>query len=244
MTTPMQPDSNPFLVLEGFQRAQEPMAQRGVFNIQGQEKTGKTHLAFTATPPLAYISIDKGEEGVIQKFQYNQSIARMEVKYDPQAGAAASEQIWEYLKYHIQECYRINQGSLIIDTTTELWEILRLARFGKLSQVQPHHYGPLNAEMNEIIRWAYAARSMNTILLHKMGSVFGSPGQTERKGFSQMGYLVQANIQTFRRDLPEGGSSFGFQIIDHRTAPHLNGYVMEGERATIPWLLYYSMGGQ
>jgi len=234
---------NPFLTLPGFTQAQEPMAQRLVINIQGLEKTGKTHLALTSPSPLAFISIDKGEEGVIQKFQYNESIARMEVRYDPTAGSSAANDLWEYVKDQIRQAYQINQGTLIIDTATELWEMMRLGRLGKLTQVRPHHYAPVNAEMNEVIRWAYDATSMNTIFLHKMGSVFDVPGQLERKGFSQMGYLVQANIQAFRRDLPEGGSSFGFQVLDHRTAPQLNGYVLEGERATIPWLLHYSWGG-
>ena len=61
--------------------------------------------------------------------------------------------------------------TISVDTATELWELLRMARFGKLTQVMPYQYGPVNAEFRSLIRMAYAS-DKNLILLHKMRKVY------------------------------------------------------------------------
>ncbi len=42
--------------------------------------------------------------------------------------------------------------SIVIDTASEAWELVRLARFGKLTQVMPQHYGPVNTEFRDMIK--------------------------------------------------------------------------------------------
>ena len=53
----------------GFSDTYTPAPQRLIVDIAGPEKSGKTHLALTGPKPIIFFSIDKGTEGVVEKFQ-------------------------------------------------------------------------------------------------------------------------------------------------------------------------------
>jgi hypothetical protein len=112
--------------------------------------------------------------------------------------------------------------------------MVRMARFGKLTQVKPHHYGPVNAEYRDLIRLAYA-NDKNFILLHKMKAEYVEDkrtGKFERAGFADTGFLVQLNAQTWRDE--EMG--FGITITDSRHQPHLAGMEITEPLLSFPFL--------
>jgi hypothetical protein len=83
-----------------------------------------------------------------------------------------------------------------MDTATEAWELVRLARFGKLTQVMPMQYGPVNTEFRDMIKQVYKT-DKNLILLHKVKKEYVDDkftGELERAGFGDTGYLVQINL--------------------------------------------------
>ena len=126
--------------------------------------------------------------------------------------------------------------TLIIDTATEAWELCRLAEFGKLTQVMPHHYTTVNSEFKALIKAADENIRLNSIWIHKKKKEYktGSSGKDswsgkwERAGFGDMAFLVDVNLEHFFQ--PQGATvsgpdgnpmvldegRFGIRVLDSR----------------------------
>jgi len=223
---------------KGFISAKEREVQpRIVLSIEGLEKQGKTHFALTSPGPIAMFSTDIGEEGVVSKFG-DKDIWIMSI--DRVNEDSAEQAPKEYARFH--EAYismlRGNDvRTIILDTATEIWEILRMARFGRLTQVMPYQYGPVNAEYRALIREAYNYNK-NLILIHKMKPQYVNDKRTseyERAGFGDTGFLTQVNIQVYRYS-PEDGGEFVVYVKDCRQNPDLAGEEFAGPMCTFPFL--------
>jgi hypothetical protein len=217
-------------------------------SVFADEKCGKNHFAFSAPGPIGCISIDYGLDGVVQKWQtkkeINVSKYRLEIPpkgADMNKVAVSSTDMWDSIitDYHFSlSKYR----TTIIDTADEAWAILRLARFGKLDQVKPHHYGPVNAEFRDMYREAYDLDS-NLIMLHKAKAEYVNDqrtGKRERAGFSDTGFLVQVELKLFKvhPDDRDGDDDLGFRglIISCRQNPEIEGQTLEGPMLNFPML--------
>ena len=219
----------------GFTSAKEIKTRpRIIMSVSGLEKQGKTHFALTAPGPLGMFSTDIGEEGVVEKFGdkdiYIMSIDRV----DDDSAEQAPE---EYARFH-GAYVKLLRGkevrTIVLDTATEIWEILRMARFGRLTQVMPYQYGPVNAEYRALIREAYAY-DKNLILIHKMKPKYINDKRTaeyERAGFGDTGFLVQVNARAYRYE----DGDFALQIEDCRQNPALMGEELIGPMCTFPFL--------
>ncbi len=231
-----------------FHLSTEPPRHRLIVSVCGREKEGKTHFALTAPGALGYFGIDIGDEGVVQKFQDDKQVyvSHYRLKLpsrgaNTQEVATQSEAMWDDIRedlYYSMEHHR----STILDTADETWAVLRLARFGKLDQVKPHHYGPVNAEFRDIFREAYD-HSSNLILLHKVKKEYvddKATGRYERAGFSETGFLVQVEITCYRvkpddRD-DESDNGFRARIDSCRQNPDIVGEVLQGPMLSFPML--------
>ena len=183
-----------------------PAPSRIIASIEGTDKTGKSHLALTAPKPIMYIDLDVGTEGVIHKFQ-GEDVMVYQVEQPERLGSSQElmgryGEIWTTVQDKITEALSVNEGTLIIDTFTEAYDICRLAHFGKMSQVQPHQYGVAYADLREVMRKVHQSK-MSCILLHKMGSNFNT-GEPEMKGWNDIPHQVQATLRTNREDTPDG----------------------------------------
>lgn len=207
--------------------------RRIVLSLEGMEKQGKTHFALTAPKPLVVFDMDIGLEGVLQKFQGEPDILRYKVgEYDTQQAATTA---WEGFRQAFLAALE-DRGvrTLVLDTATEAWEVIRMARFGKLSQIQPYQYGPVNAEFKLLLKRAYES-DKNVVLVHKMRPVYLNDkrsGDYERAGFSDTGYLVQINARAVRDE----DGQWTLWIRDCRQNPDLAGMVLEGDMCSFPWL--------
>jgi len=184
----------------GFVEADDKVYPRIIMSVGGREKQGKTHFALTATPPLAIFSSDIGTEGVVNKFKRaGKEIWVHEIEMPKDLDQA--KPTWEAFHdsyYGVLRVPRIR--TVIFDTSTEIWELLRIRRFGKLTQVMPYQYGPVNAEFRRILKDCYSTQK-NLILLHKMKPVYIDDKRTknfENAQFSDTPYLVQVNVESFR----------------------------------------------
>jgi hypothetical protein len=191
----------------GFSTPGTELTPRLIMSLCGLEKTGKTHLALSAPGPISYLSLDFGDEGVIEKFVPNKKIYKAEFKIPAARGKGKdregmkdqAEEIWEDFK----EKYLfslLNARTVIVDTETEAWELIRLARFGKVDQVKPIHYGPVNREYKEtMIKAAYEANA-NVILLQRLKKEWlndKATGNYEQAGNSGIPFDVQVNARTY-----------------------------------------------
>lgn len=236
----------------GFVQATGPTIHRLIVNAEGEEKSGKNHFAFTAPGPIFEHSFDIGNEGVVQKFQSQKRImiAEYELEVQPGEGSAAevaeaADKVWsQFLSNYRDGLASCGNGTTMVDTGTEMWELLRLARFGKLTQVMPHHYGPVNKEMQEAIREGFG-HNCNVIFLHKLKDEWENyigadgkekgrkTGQKKRVGFSDMPFLVQVNLLCQRTDVDGGGSIFEITVEDCRQNPDVDGVTLPNDFPTL-----------
>ena len=226
----------------GFTAPNTVLTPRLIMSLCGLEKTGKTHLALSAPGPLAYLSLDFGDEGVIEKFTTQKTIFKAEFKIPSARGnnkarenmKDQAEDVWESFK----EKYMFslaNARTVIVDTETEAWELIRLARFGKIDQVKPVHYGPVNREYKEtLIKAAYEANA-NVILLQRLKKEWLNDkptGQYEQAGYSGIPFDVQVNARTFVNE--EG--KFALYIDNCRQNAMLRGVVLPQDECEF-WIL-------
>lgn len=220
---------------------QEPY--RLIASVSGLEKSGKTHFSLTAPEPIIFFNIDIGTEGVVGKFQrgFDGHPAKQVYIYDVRfsknsANTGDYKPLWLDLKDKLARAWALDKGTVVMDTASEAHELSRLAAFGKLTQVLPHHYGPVNAEWRDLIRLAYDS-DMNTILIHKLKPTYVENVRTrdyDVKGFAETGYLVQANITTYY-DAVNG--EFAARVENCRQNADLRGEVLHGPMSTFEFLL-------
>jgi hypothetical protein len=241
----------------GFVQASGPTIHRLIVSAEGQEKSGKNHFSFTAPEPIFMHSFDIGNEGVVQKFQAQKRIMIAEYELTVQPGEAeprevaeAADVVWEQFMANYRDgLASCGSGTTVIDTSSEAWELLRLSRFGKLTQVLPHHYGPVNKEMQGMVREGFS-HNCNVIHLHKQKPVWENyigtdgkekgrkTGEMGRVGFSDMPFLVQLNVECRRTDLDGGGSDFEIFIGDCRQNPSLNNTVLPNDFETLLTMVF------
>jgi len=224
--------------INGKNRTTKP---RIIMSVVAREKQGKTHFALTAPGSIADFSTDIGEEGVIDKFVGDKDIWIMPVdKIDDDAPEQAKDQFETMKDAYFTQLKSDKCRTIIMDTATEIWEVCRMARFGRVTNVPPLAYGPVNAEYRSFIREAYNY-DKNVILLHKMkkqyvgkGKDASWNGEYERAGFAETGHLVQVNAVMLRDDDEEVENMFGIRIVDCRQNPALNGQEFWGAMCSFP----------
>lgn len=209
--------------LPGFSKVtpEKSKSNRLIVSITGEQKTGKTHFALTAPGPIAYFDLDIGTEGVIHKFAGDKEILAKRFLFDDKASEIVAKLFEEFKKDYYAALNAPKIKTIVIDTMSDVWEFIRLARFGKLTQIMPVRYAEVNSEMRKFIRDAFL-KDKTLILLHKVREEYknNSPtGKMKIAGFSEVPFLVQVNLETFID--PEVGNSFRF--VDCRQNPELRG---------------------
>jgi len=245
----------------GFKPAETQVRHRLIVSIEGDEKTGKNNFAFTAPSPIAVISFDQGLEGVVEKFAAGTALVGgakvpkkeifvKEIKLPPLVTGGTRDNVsmgapgfdykkaWDSFVADFQALLDAQVSTIIWDTATEVYELQRLFRFDKLSEVPPNKWGPLKAEYRELIRRAYNSHT-NLILLHKTQPEYVNDARTGRRvisGLTDIGFVVQVNLKTFRVDIEGGGSEFSIKVLDCRQNSKLNGEVLGGVMCSFPFL--------
>ncbi len=220
--------------------------QRVIMSVSGLEKQGKTHFALTASAPICLLDFDIGCEGIIQKFMNEKTIYLPRDENSEQAtfqmpiipgqpiDIGKASNLWnKFVRLYQNALKSKDIMSIVIDTATDAWELLRLAKFGKLEQVMPHRYGEVNTIYSDLIRMSYGF-GKNLILLHKMKPQYINDKRTakyERAGFNSTGFLVQCNIELFRDE-----DGFNASVLDCRQNPDLAGETFTGEMCSFPFI--------
>lgn len=209
--------------------ADTEVARRVVIALDGADKCGKTYFALTAPKPLLFLDFDMGTEGVkgidhplvLKSDPF--SFRSTEVTFDEdderkrqEAVQKAAQPVYQrfYETYHsaltrpaleTPDGRAIKLRTLVIDTGSEAWELMRQVEFGRLTKVMPHHYSQVNAKMRDMVRAALES-DVNVIWLHQLDcqwkeNLEGKARKTnilERVGFKRMANLVQANLLVYR----------------------------------------------
>ena len=231
-----------------FQLAVAPARRRLIMSLHGKVKQGKTHFALTAPGPIAVQNLDMGLDGVVQKFQGHKRIYVSNYEgirsadlqsLDPAQVMKKMEETWIRFvdDYHwaLKNC-----RTVVWDTASEVWELARLTRLGKIGNIKPHHYAMVNMEFRELIREAEAGDT-NFILLHRVKKEYVNEqwsGAYERAGFGDVGSWVHLIASAERQD-----DGFHLCVEACRQNPNLRGADLPELLATFPQLAMLVFAG-
>ena len=228
-----------------------------------RKSVGKTRFAFTAPKPIGYISVEiGGEEGAADEFipagaesfdgiqiarihmgapeypdpaNFNTSTKDGAKDYDA-AVSAAVQNVAEpaYASFFAAyETSLANMRTTVIDTGTDLYQLARLANFGRLEKIPQLAYAQVKREFAKMVDDAFQVPGHNLIWIHHLkekGEVTAAGkwqqnGEYGLDGCSTVLDKVQANIEFWREDLteddPETGMRvrFNCSIVDSRHSP-------------------------
>ncbi len=187
--------------------AQTP--RRLLLALSGTEKSGKTHFALATAPePVYHFVLDPNGLAIAQKLVREvrqngtvtlppRDIRVARYNYDLEDSATSCAAIWTSLRADLREALKANRGSIVIDSGTEMWELLRVSRLGKTDGVMPRYYGPLNAEMRAIFNDIQSS-DMSCIVTQKMKDEYKADkatGNAIPAGWGDMPYTMQANAR-------------------------------------------------
>jgi len=188
----------------------------------------------------------------VERFAAHKRILSLPVRYSLKEGSKSHyEQVWQDYMQHVRSvcewASKSGGGTLVVDSETEQYALARLAHFGKLSQVPPNRYDVCYTDLREIIRLVYETPKLNAVFIQKMGIRFNSnPPEWEVRGFSDIPYLVQANIRVSRDDIRDKDGhvthQFHARVLDCRQNIAVAGVDLTGPMCSIEMLLGFVHG--
>ena len=212
-----------------------------LLSIEGLQKTGKTEFGLSLPAPLFVLDLNLGLEGVIEKHVGKKDlyVKRIQIPYTaslPGAGftvlATAASEKWREAILTLNEAIKDDTiRSIFVDTGSELWDLLRIARLGKLTQVLPVQYAAVNAEFRQLLQILLSC-GKNVVLSHKVKPEYVNDQRTnrfERAGFGDVGFDVQVEIRTERDLKKEGDDQFSINVMDCRANKNLKGSTLTGK---------------
>lgn len=213
--------------LQGFTPASKavPRLPRLILSIQGLPKRGKTRFALTAPGPIALLNFDDGLEGVVESF----TAAGKEIMVaDHRFASGASDWAprWaRFLKDFHGALASPDVRTVVVDSGTAVWELLRLAMLGKLTQIMPVKYAHVNSVMEGLFRECFPA-GKNVIWTHQETEEYANDkatGNMKLEGFKRAAYLTQANLRAKRDPKAKGLDSLSIEVLDSRHNVELAG---------------------
>jgi len=172
-----------------------------------RERKGKTQFSLTAPGPIGFVALDRNAENVAIKAQ---QLGKTLHFADFTKGKYAAPMLSKPdANFHKNRWKAINDTllslaeapdirSIVIDTGTQLYEDIRMALLGKLTQVMPHQYGQVNDELRSLIQKLNTS-GKHLIVTHKYDKEYKNDkwdGKSyERKGWKDMAYQCQINLR-------------------------------------------------
>lgn len=255
----------------------KPRSRRMILAIDALEKDGKTRFALTAPGPIAYMDFDNRSEGTIEQFLKagKKIMWRIDERgnakpYQIPADAGASDEKaaetqslarTEWKKFEDDfEKLLVNPDvrTIVVDTATEAWELIRLAGFGRLKEIPPHLYSEVNGAYRRLIRLARKQTRVNLILVHRLKDEWANQkqgdklksyttGRKERAGFGETGFLVDANLLLYRLPVAQcedGDLGFRLLVKDCGANAELRGLELANDMISFPMIASMITSGE
>lgn len=239
MTTEMTSPTHPKV---SFVRAKSEKPKSMVFALDGLPKSGKTEFSLSMPKPLCIHNFNVGLKGVIEKhldkgeeiytFDYEVPLTS-KLPGSPTNLQEAGLKVWmEFAENFLASLTCMK--SVVVDLSSEAWEVVRLARLGRFDKVMPIQYGNVNVEFRQLTQKALRS-GVNVGFLHKVKPEYNGDQKTgnfERSGFGDIGYDVEATLLSSRDATKRGVDQFGITIAECRANSAANGQVFRGLEAT------------
>lgn len=216
---------------------------KGLFiSIEGLQKTGKTDFGLSLPDPLFVLNLNQGLEGVIEKHvKSGKEIYSLDLPIPLSKDlpgmpftilSGAASETWRKAILTLQEVLKDPYiKGIFIDTGSELWDLLRIARLGKLAAVLPVQYTAVNAEFRQLTQLLCCSEKM-IVMSHKVKPEYVNDQKTsnfERSGFGDIGFDVQVELKAERDMKIVGDDQFTVTIMDCRFNKDLKGQVLKGK---------------
>ena len=201
---------------------------RMIVSGRGEERAGKSQFGLTMPAPIAVFPFDNNTDELIQKFRkYKKILAPIDPLYfKPTFSKEEFDALWErFMELFKSAIASPNVRSIMVDTGTEMYELARLAKFGKLKEVPAHFYDLVNSEFKKLINLVYPS-DKNLYIAHRVKDQYVKTGEKQsartgkriEDGFNAVRYKVQINILCWRdldrRDAETGTEGFGCTVED------------------------------
>lgn len=235
-----------------WQSAPTTLSRRCVFqSIYGDTGTGRTTLALTAPGPIALIHAAEKLEGVVQPFSKEKEIKLLDFSVDLSSSngqdqiAKEATETWRRLRTAWYDAFSWAK-TIVLDTDTEAWELIRLAAFGALQPTKGRidsNYGPVNAEWRSLFKHFRHQDSCSIIAIGqtkdeykeaKRGGMGERTGRTIRAGQKEVSYMADVVVRT-SRDLTD--NSFQARIEKGWWNAHVEGLELEDEEINYAGLM-------
>ena len=136
--------------LKGSRKVEQVSKRRLFVEVGGLQKQGKTHFLFSAPGPIAYFDFNNRSDYVADKFCDEKEIHMYEYGRTKGMEMSVWRAVWDEFVTDFKAAVAHPEIRTIgIDTDTDLWEIRRIAQFGRASSV-PTAYSALNKDLRDL----------------------------------------------------------------------------------------------
>lgn len=153
-----------------FKPATTDCRPRLVMALDGGPGSGRTHFALTAPRPLYIVELDLGgTEGIIDDATDLQIAQYGFIKNMDQNEA---KKTLDAVENDILTA-RDEARSVLIDKAGMLWQLIRLAEFGRLAGVKQRNFEGVNTRMQGLLH-AFVDSDTNLLLIHDMKDAYAN----------------------------------------------------------------------
>jgi hypothetical protein len=209
--------------------------QRIIMAISGPEKSGKTSFGLSMPKPLAYFNFDRKleEVGLTTIGVSEDDIIAKHILVSEGDNQAVYKKKWNEFttafRYVLFESREIR--SILVDTETDMWELIRLAEFGKLTEIMPYMYKQVNTPYRALLNECHKG-DKNIIFTRKVKRQYKNDkwtGKMDVAGQGQVKDIVQVNATMFWDD--DGAN---ITIVNNGLNATINGDTYAGEGCVFP----------
>jgi hypothetical protein len=215
---------------------------RLIASVRAMEKTGKTRFGLTAPKPIMYLNFDrKIEQATLEALGVDESdLYIKEIRTDAELAQDQHMKQWKEVEGAILWALRdsVDIRSIVIDTESEMWELKRMANFGKLTEVMPYMYTKTNAEYKFLLDQC-DKYDKNVVFLNKLKKQYKNDkwnGRYEPAGFGKLKDIVQVNAELYMMEDEEGEEHFQIEVINNGITATMNHLTLQDDMITFPWL--------
>lgn len=172
-----------------FVDATTEIRPRLLMSLDGSPGCGRTRFALSAPRPLYIIQLDPGGVEGLLTDATDVRISTYDFRKDMNKNDA--KQAADEVERDIIQA-REEARSVLIDKGTFMWQLFRLAEFGRLSKERSRNYEGVNTRVSEMLR-AYVETDTNLLITHDMQDAYENDAKvgTKRAGFNQIEGIVR-----------------------------------------------------
>lgn len=166
-----------------------------------QQKRGKSRFGFTMPKPMAFLQLDANYEHVLawarKEYPKKGAIQHIQYSADSRGDIKSSNlAVFERVVRDFDYCIH-NFRSVLVDTTSELLDVRKLAEFGRQTSIMQIYYGSVYADFRWMVKEALKS-NCNVNFVHRMKKEYRSDewtGGYELEGWQGIKYETQVYVE-------------------------------------------------